>query len=1086
VKPREYVLALGLAMMLASAARAQEGPEHARRRWEYFYNQRAFPFGEIAPGALERARAQLVSGRVSFRANAVQPIAGTQWTPIGPTLIGTSAIGRISTIALHPVDPETFYIGGAQGGVWKTTNGGTTWTPLTDRECSLAMGSIAIDPVNPEIVYAATGEQHFSGDSYYGCGVLRSTDGGTSWSRLGATTFVRSRISRLLIVPSTAGAPATTMLLVASDNGLWRSSDGGGTWVQLRTGVATDLVLDPTNEQIVYVAIRGQGVFRSVNGGDSWSGLGAGFPTASVSRINIAIAPSSPSTLLAAIQSSADNRLLGVYRTTDGAATWTQLPATGASCSTQCWYDLFVAIHPTDASTVFFGGVALYRSTNGAESFTNVTTNIHVDQHNFTFDPRNPQRVFVVNDGGVYRSDNGGSSWTSLNNGLAVTQFYAGISLHPSDPSIVLGGTQDNGTLQYSGLPNWAAVIGGDGGYTAIDYENPQIRFGETQWTANSTFGGPRRSDGGGFVRKVSGINTADPAQFIPPLVMDRTSPRTLYFGTNRVYRTVDAAETWTPISPAFTGTVSAIAPAPSEPAVVYVGTSGGQLQVTSGGETWTLRTTGLPSRFITDIAVDRADANTAYVTVSGFGTGHVFRTVNRGVTWTNASGNLPDMPVNAVSLDPVSRRFVMIGTDLGVFVSADSGATWAVLDDGMPNVAVFDIAYNPTTGTLIAATHGRGMFSLQLNRSLTLAAVPNRRRADVVETSTTPHPDSAAVVLSGAGAGTAAWTASNTGAPWVTFITAAGTGSGRVRWTRNPTGLTPGYYVDTITVTAAGAIDSPAMVIDTLFVEPVSPVLDVTPAAHGTTASAGSPTAAADSALVTLGGSTGGQVAWTAVPQRGTWIAMTTASGVGTGRVRWTRAPTGLPVGVHHDTIVVTAPGATGSPALIVDSLVINPALLLSPAGRRDELVSGSPTEVTATAQLTILGDATGTIAWSASHGTAPWLTLNTTAGQGGATLSWTKSAMNLRDAVYVDTITITAPNAATLRVVDTLVVVAPAVTRACVTDHLLGAPCLDATQLRWLDLAGNRDGVYNLGDLLAYLARPGVARSNIRGRDE
>jgi hypothetical protein len=201
---------------------------------------------------------------------------------------------------------------------------------------------------------------------------------------------------------------------------------------------------------------------------------------------------------------------------------------------------------------------------------------------------------------------------------------------------------------------------------------------------------------------------------------------------------------------------------------------------------------------------------------------------------------------------------------------------------------------------------------------------------------------------------------------------------------------------------------------------------------------------------------------------------------------VRWTRTPTGLPVGVHHDTIVVTAPGATGSPALIADSLVINPALVLSPAGRRDELVSGSPTGVTASAQLTILGDATGSIAWSASHGAAPWLTLNATSGQGGATLSWTKSAMNLRDAVYIDTITITAPSAPTLLLVDTLVVVAPAVTRACVTDHLLGAPCLDATQLRWLDLAGNRDGVYNLGDLLAYLARPGVARSNIRGRNE
>ena len=959
---------IGVAALLLCVlprVQAQEGPDHARLRWEWFYRPRAYPFADVVPGALDRARLQLASLRASRLILGAPPIGGTRWQSIGPFSINGTAIGRISTVAVHPTNSNVVYIGGAQGGVWKTIDGGITWTPLTDKQCSLAMGSIVIDPVNPEIVYAGTGEQHFSGDSYYGCGVLRSTDGGASWTQL-APLALRVRISRLVILPSTAGNIATTTILAATDNGLFRSTNGGTTWTTVRAGIHTDLVVDPSNEQTLYTGFRQGGIFKSINGGVTWLSASAGLPTANVGRINIGLAPSAPATLYVAIQHFTANNLLGLFKSTDGGNSWTQLSATGASCSTQCWYDLHVTVHPADPNIVFFGGVALFRSTNGGNTFATVTGAMHVDQHFLAFDPQNPQRVYAANDGGIYRSENGGTVWTGINNGLAITQFYGGISLHPSNSLLVIGGTQDNGTLSYTGAPTWTTIIGGDGGFTAINHENPAVQFGETQWTPNSGFSGPNRSDGGAFVRKVNGINVSDNAQFIPPLVMDQSNPRVLYFGTDKLYRTADAADNWSAISPVFTpgATLTAIALAASDPSTVYVGLNSSRVHVTTnGGDSWSVITAGLPARTPTDIAVDRADSRTAYVTFSGFGTGHVFRTVDGGQSWTNVSANLPDMPVNAVALDPATRRFVMIGTDLGVFVSSDSGSTWTILDDGMPNVAVFDIAYNAATGALIAATHGRGMFQLQLDRALTIATVPKKRRIDFPENSSTSRADSAAVVLSGTGAGSAQWVATHTtAAPWLTLQTASGTGSGTVRWTVSPAGRAPGVYIDTISVTSAGAFESPARVIDTMFIEASLPAMSVSGGAHSDTTSASAPELSADSALVTFVGSTGPQVQWSAVARRGTWLTLTTASGTGTGRVRWTRNSNQLPAGINVDTIVITAPGATGSPAFIIDTLIVRAALVVT-AARRDTLVSASTDTKSSSVQLTIVGDPNGTI---------------------------------------------------------------------------------------------------------------------------
>jgi photosystem II stability/assembly factor-like uncharacterized protein len=817
---------VGLVMGLPAAAWGQGIPDNPQRRWEFFYQKRAFPFERIPVGALERARAQASGMGAGLFRGASVPIPTGPWTALGPEgiPINIRSIGRLSAIAIHPTDANTIYLGGAQGGVWKTTNGGANWAPLTDQECSLAMGALAIDPVNPEIVYAGTGEQHFSGDSYYGCGVLRSENGGGTWARFGASIFQTAtggaRISRVALDPRGAGTPATTRLFVASDFGLYRSVNGGATLTNVLTGTVTDLVIDPSNADVLYAAVRSVGIFKSVDNGMTWAPRASGFST-SVRRINLAIAPSSPAVLYASVETgSGAGTLQGIWRTANGADTWAQLAATGASCGSQCWYDQVIAVAPNDANTVYFGGVALYKSTNGGASFANVTSNIHVDQHALAFDPTDPQTVFAGNDGGIFRSTNGGTSWSSLNSNLVLTQFYEGVSLHPTDPSIMLAGTQDNGTLGYVGAATWNHVLGGDGGFTAIDHQNPDTRYAETQWSVNSGFSGPRRSDGGAFQLRTVGINTGDRAQFIPPLVMDPTTASTLYFGTFRLYHTTNRGDGWSAISPDLTngGTLTAIAPAAGDPAVIYVGTSDGRVQTTDdGGQTWVPRTLPIGSaRYVQDIAVDPADPLTALVVVSGFLTPHVFRTTNGGATFQDVSGNLPDVPVNAVVLAPSSRALLIIGTDLGVFASGDSGGTWTPLQEGMPNVAVFDLTFNPSASSLVAATHGRGMFRLQLD-ILTLAVVPAARTDSAVVGDVDPRLDSAAVVLSGADAGMAGWTAAHGAGSWLTVSTPGGTGSGSVRWVRDPTGLAPGWYVDTITVSVPGAAGSPGLVIDSL-----------------------------------------------------------------------------------------------------------------------------------------------------------------------------------------------------------------------------------------------------------------------------
>ncbi|MBI4491752.1 MAG: hypothetical protein HY690_03055, partial [Chloroflexi bacterium] len=747
-------------------------------REQYFHDQRALPGDEIPEGALLRARQQL-QDRVRSGALLTAPqgerTAATAsegpWTLLGPEPIGSGVSGwasgelpnsgRVTAVAV--VDANTVYIGAASGGVWKTTDGGTTWTPLTDTQPSLAIGALALDPTNPSVVYAGLGEQNNSGDSYYGFGVLKSTDAGASWTLANPAIFSRQRIGRIAV---DSNSPST--VYAATDNGIARSTDGGATWATTYVGSdwcspsislwgaqgycpVSDVAIDSsTNPSTVYMA-RGDsygsadnGVWRTTTDSNTWTRLGGGFPTSDVGRIRLARAHTTPTTLYAAVHRLSDSGLMGVWKSIDGGTSWAptthpeaNLPVNSYSRCGQCWYDLNIAVSRQDANVVFVLAVELFKSADGGETWSMVSNGyegsphkVHVDQHAFGFIPGQTGGFYLGNDGGVYRSLDGGSTFANLNQNLPITQLYRGAA-HPTNVSSAIGGAQDNGSLSYENSLSWNRSVGGDGAYPAIDYNNPNNVYASTQYLGiyRSTTG-PR----GSFTSATFGIdpNGNENLEFITPLVMDPNAPSALYAGTTRLYRTTNGANSWTPISPYLNSsaspgsynTITAIGVSASAAGTIYVatrpaGTNPGKVWVTvDGAATWNDRSTGLPNRYPTSIAVHPANNLIAYVAFSGFDSstastpGHVYRTTDGGLSWTNVSGTLPDAPANAIVIDPADPNLLYVGTDVGVFKSTDAAVSWVSLSAGLPNVVINDLVLNRAGTRLFAFTHGRGVYA--------------------------------------------------------------------------------------------------------------------------------------------------------------------------------------------------------------------------------------------------------------------------------------------------------------------------------------------------------------------------------------
>lgn len=762
------------ATLLSFGASAQEtaAPEREKRdivrqRSEWFYGQRAYPHKRVPSGARLRALQQLhkkLAGEAQTRARAgAAAQSNPSWTSIGPQPIDTPYTdtmdsGRVTALAINPGNISQVYAAGAQGGIWKTTNGGTTWAPLTDTQPSLAVGSLTLDPTNSSTIYVGTGEENFSGDSYYGAGILKSTDGGNTWTHI-CGPFCGpwdqdgyygggARIGGLVVDPN--NNQVLLAALESNNNGIYRSADGGNTWTQVLSGnCGTAVLFDPVNTGVAYAALGNsfsgytEGVYKSTDSGQTWTpinGTGANvLPLANAARIVLAMAPSSTTTLFAGIANINDGSLLGFFETTDGGANWVQLTSTPDYCNPQCSYDNVIAVQPTNANVIYAGGAyttTLQRSLDGGHTWSVLQSSqqdgiLHADMHALAFSP-DGNTLYVGNDGGVYSTTQVTASnptFVNLNSTLALTQMYPGLSINPANVANSIGGSQDNGTILYDGSSTWNYATCGDGGYTAIDPAIPS-----TMYAACEVIDVEKSTSSGAFGTWNSaqnGIDTSDRVDFIPPMVMDPSASSTLYFGTYRIYQTTDAAGAWTAISPdltdgsGFWAVITSIAVAPTDSNTVYAGTGDSNVQVTTNastgaGATWTKINSGLPSRVLTQVAVNPTTSTTAYATFTGFtgfgdSLGHVFQTTNGGTSWTDISSDLPDTPVNAIVVDPDVPSTIFVGTDIGVFYTTTGGASWTSLVNGLPTVAVLGLTLHDASRTLRASTHGRGLWDINI-----------------------------------------------------------------------------------------------------------------------------------------------------------------------------------------------------------------------------------------------------------------------------------------------------------------------------------------------------------------------------------
>ena len=734
---RARVAALAAALLAAAsllpAQRLTTGEppeEDVNGREEWFWSLRSFPFAERPYEKMSALQMGLKANLARIAATAAAAPLGGAWRSLGPEALWVFLLesGRIAAIvpATRPGGP--MYVGTASGGVWRSTNAGLTWTPLTDNECSLNTGAMARDPSNASIVYSATGEGN---QGTLGCGVLRSADGGNSWttsaSGLKTSSGPTGPFTSLVVDPSGAGTSRSILIgtTLFSNAGVVRSTDAGSTWsVVMNTGPASSIVAHPTQAGTYYAGNRvttpatSRGVYRSIDAGLTWAQLPA-FPNVdpnAVGRVEVAVSRSSPGIVWALVGDRGSGSFLGLFRFDETTQVWTQLAASGVTTTVfgaQQTYDLVLAVDPIDPKKIMIAGVSAFRSTDGGATFSRMASEVHSDWHVIVFDPNDPTIVWAGTDGGVYLSTDGGVSWISRSAGLTITQFYPGVSVHPLGTR-VSGGSQDNGTHVYSGTPYWDAFTGGDGGYTAINYKDPSIQWSETQWSGTTT-GNIFRRDAVSFVRRSTGLVTSDRASFIPPLVMDPVNPSKLYFGTYRLYRTTNEGVVWAPISAdlsAGTGVITTIAVSPADTNTIWVGTNDGRALVSrDGGATFTAAT-GLPARAVTRIVPHPTTPTRALITVSGFGSGHVWETTDAFVSAvTNVSGNLIDAPANTAIYMPTLGA-ILVGTDVGVFQSADNGVTWGLGPSGLPNVVVQDLVYQPGAGVLIAGTYGRGMFA--------------------------------------------------------------------------------------------------------------------------------------------------------------------------------------------------------------------------------------------------------------------------------------------------------------------------------------------------------------------------------------
>lgn len=710
------------------------------KRWEHYMLQRVDSDGNRpSPTSVMKEYNTFVS--VYGKGNQ-KSTSGT-WTEFGPTVMPTNGtgqpngMGRVNAIAFHPTNANIFYIAAPSGGVWKTTNGGSTWTPLTDTLPTLGASSILVHPTNPSIIYVGTGDR--DGNDAPGLGVIKSTDSGQTWS-FANTGMGTKTVSDMIMHPTNS-----SIIIAATNGGVYKTTNGGTSWSKTSTSSShfKDLAFKPSDPTTVYAS--GSGFFyKSTNTGGSWSAISSGLPSSG--RYVIGVSAASASTVY--IVSGGSNGLIGVYRSTNSGTSFTSRATspnilgysnTGSDTKSQAWYDLALAVDPANANTIYVGGINIWKSTNGGTSWainahwvgSGGVPAVHADIHSLDFSPVN-SRLYCGNDGGLYYTTNGGTSWPEITSGLGISQIYK-IGQSATQTDLIINGYQDNGTAIYDN-GSWATEIGGDGMECLIDYSNTNYMYGSLY------YGNIRRSSNGGTSfneiagDQVNGITEG--GGWVSPFILDVNTPGTMYIGLKNLWRSTNvkasstSSVTWSKLTNNLGGTnsynLNVIEHSEANANILYFSRADKKLfrsdNISGSTPSFTDLTSNLPQSSYTpkDIEAHPTNQSIVYMTLNK----DVYKSTNKGSSWTSISGNLPNISMNCIVYDTSSTNEALyVGTDAGVYYKDNSMTNWVLYMDGMPSAAEvteLEIFYhsNSTLSKISAATYGRGLWQSDLYSS--------------------------------------------------------------------------------------------------------------------------------------------------------------------------------------------------------------------------------------------------------------------------------------------------------------------------------------------------------------------------------
>ncbi|MCD4695450.1 MAG: hypothetical protein K8S16_04335, partial [Bacteroidales bacterium] len=707
------------------------------KRWEYYMEARVNEDGHFPVKTLWKESKRINKLRKKGSKN------NSNWTALGPayTPLWTvnnalngkrSGTGRVECIEFHPTDNDIIWVGVHSGGLWKTTDGGQTWFTTSDELLSIGISDIVVHPTNPDILYIGTGDRDT--DWTYSIGLLKSTDGGETYEETGLNYEIQENdvITEILINPNTP-----EVMVVSTTEGIYKSINTGVDWDLVIAGNFRDMTYKPGNPDVIYASKYnfngGAKLYRSTDGGNTFSVIdNTGVVSGAISRISFGVTPANPEIVYFICSKNSGNQagLYGLYKSEDSGDTWTETVSgddinllgrslNGNDTEGYGWYTLSIEVSPVNANQVYAGGINMWRSDDGGQSWDIKTTEqpnvagvtqMWVDHHEIRVNPYT-NTLFTAHDGGIYKSEDNGDSFTDITDGLNINQMYR-IGCSASDEDVVVAGCQDQFGMLYDN-GEWKAIYTGEASEHFIDYNDPETLF------CYGFYFGMIKSVNGGY--SYSNINPPGVGNmhWLAPTIMHPTDPNTIYLGINGIYKSVNQGQTWETLIPSLSNTyeLESIAVAALDDNYIYAASPVSIWRSSDGGTEWTNLNSGLPgNRIITDIAVSDTDPEHIWISLARFNANNkVYESTEGGNNWINITGNLPNVPVNTIVHESGDNDGIYVGTDIGIFYTDITLDEWIDFSNGLPNVVVLEIEIHYGSNKLRAGTYGRGLWESEL-----------------------------------------------------------------------------------------------------------------------------------------------------------------------------------------------------------------------------------------------------------------------------------------------------------------------------------------------------------------------------------